>query len=271
MKEIKRKIRMWLKKKQKRFLDVHIVEHCNLNCKSCAHFSPIAEKSCISLDELEKMYKNLQQIYDKFFNSIHLMGGEPLLHPQIEQIIKLSRKYFPETEIQIVTNGIKLLETSENFLETCKKNHIVLYISQYPVAIDYTKICKKLEDSEIQYIISDKIDHFLCYSLDCNGKQNPSESYRKCEYAGFCIQLKDNKLFPCFQSAHIEHINKYFGINFMHEKGDYLDLDFPISKKRFKKFISTPRPFCKYCKMNEQHKVTWEISQKSKEEWISSE
>ena len=267
---MKRKIRMWLKKKQKRFLDVHIVEHCNLNCKSCAHFSPIAEKSYISLDELEQMYKNLQPIYDKFFNSIHLMGGEPLLHPKINQIIKLTRKYFSKTEIQIVTNGIKLMETSEDFINTCKENYIILYISQYPIAIDYTQICKRLEEHKIRYIISDKIDHFLGYSLDYNGKQNPSDSYRKCEYAGFCIQLKHNKLFPCFQCAHIEHINKYFNTNFMYEKGDYLDLDFSISKKSFRKFISTPRPFCKYCKMDEQHKITWGISQKVKEEWISS-
>ena len=262
---------MCFKKNQKRFLDVHIVEHCNLNCKSCAHFSPIAKKSCISLDKLENMYKNLKPVYDKFFNSIHLMGGEPLLHPQIEQIINLTRKYFPNTEIQIVTNGIKLIEVSKTFLEICKKNDIVFYVSQYPVAIDYTKICKKLEENEIQYIISDKIDHFLCYALDCDGKQNPSESYKKCEYAGFCIQLKDNKLFPCFQSAHIEHINKYFGTNFIYEEKDYLDLDFSISKRTFKKFISTPKPFCRYCKMNEQHKVTWKTSKKLKEEWISPE
>lgn len=271
MNKIKRKFKMWLNKHSKRFLDIHIVEHCNLNCKSCAHFSPIAEQSYISLDKLENMYKNLQPIYKKFFKSIHLMGGEPLLHPNIEQIIRLTRKYFPNTEVQIVTNGIKILQKSEYFFETCAKNHIVFYISQYPLAIDYKTICKKLESYGIKFIISKQINYFLCYLLDSTGNQNPVESYKKCEYAGFCIQLKDNKLFPCFQSAHIEHINKFFNTNFIYKEGDYIDLNYPISKRIFKEFISTPRPFCRYCNMSKQHQIKWESSQKSKSEWLMPE
>lgn len=266
MKNIKRKIQLWLNKRSKRFLDIHIVEHCNLNCKSCAHFSPVAEQSCISIDELEKMYKNLQPIYNKFFNSLHLMGGEPLLHPKIAQIIELTRNYFPKTEIQIVTNGIKVLQMPELFWKVCSKNHVTFYISQYPLSIDYQKICEKLKKYRIKFIISKPIDSFICYLLDSKGKQNPSESYKKCEYAGYCIQLKDNKLFPCFQSAHINHINKHFGTNFMYQDGDYLSLDQPISKQMFKQFIFTPRPFCKYCNMNDQHQTTWETSKKAKEE-----
>ena len=32
-------------------LDVDIVSHCNLNCVSCCHFSPLAEPHFLSLDE----------------------------------------------------------------------------------------------------------------------------------------------------------------------------------------------------------------------------
>ena len=29
------------------WLEVHLAEHCNLNCKGCSHFSPLAEKEFI--------------------------------------------------------------------------------------------------------------------------------------------------------------------------------------------------------------------------------
>lgn len=269
MNKLKRKIKMWLSKKTKHFLDIHIVEHCNLNCKSCAHFSPIAKQSYINLEELEKMYKYLKPIFNKFFKSIHLMGGEPLLHPEINRIIKITRDYFPNTEIQIVTNGVKILEMPKEFFELCTKNNVMFYISQYPININYEKILETMKKYQIKVKISKKIDQFLCYRLDTSGSQNPVESYSKCEYAGYCIQLKNNKLFPCFQSAHIEHINKHFNTKFVYQKGDYLELDKPISKKMFKNFINKPIPFCRYCKTNEQYATKWEISNKSKEEWIA--
>lgn len=27
-------------------IEIHIVEHCNLHCKGCTHFSPLAQKEC---------------------------------------------------------------------------------------------------------------------------------------------------------------------------------------------------------------------------------
>lgn len=268
IKVLKNKIKILISKRMKKFLDVHIVEHCNLNCKSCAHFSPLAKPSFIELNELEIMYKNILPIYKYYFKSIHLLGGEPLLHPNIENIIELTRKYFPRTEIQIVTNGIKLLSMPKSFFETCSRNQIVFYISQYPIFKRYEKICNKLEKYKIKYICSEKIEKFLNYFLDEEGKQNPIESYKKCKYGGHCIQLKNNKLYPCFQIAHIKHVNEYFGTNFEHKNGDFLDLEKKISRKEFKKFVLTSKPFCRYCNMDKMCEIKLDVSKKQREEWI---
>lgn len=265
--KIKRKIKSCILKKDWRFLEIHIVEHCNLNCKGCAHFAPIAEKSCISLNKLESMYKNLKPIYNSFFKSIHLIGGEPLLHPEIGKVIELTRKYFPKKEIQIVTNGIKIPKMPEEFFEKCNKNNIVFNISRYPISINYKEICKKLRKYKIKVLISKKIKKFIYYPLDSKGEKNPLESYNKCKYGGKCIQLKDNKLFSCFLSAYISHINKYYGTCFTHQKEDYLMIDRPITKEVFQNFVSTPKPFCKFCKMKESNKFKWQLSTKKKEEW----
>ena len=43
---------MEVNKKQIRFI-VDIVDHCNLNCKGCGHFSPLASKSFLDLETFE--------------------------------------------------------------------------------------------------------------------------------------------------------------------------------------------------------------------------
>ena len=35
----------------------HIVEHCNLNCASCAHYSPLHDKEFLCVEEYKKDYK----------------------------------------------------------------------------------------------------------------------------------------------------------------------------------------------------------------------
>ena len=30
--------------------EVHLVDHCNLNCKGCSHFSPVSEKKFVDVE-----------------------------------------------------------------------------------------------------------------------------------------------------------------------------------------------------------------------------
>lgn len=37
---------------QKPSVNVHVVDHCNLRCRGCVHFAPIAEPRFLDLDDL---------------------------------------------------------------------------------------------------------------------------------------------------------------------------------------------------------------------------
>lgn len=56
-----------------------------------------------------------------------IMEGEPFLHPEVETILRSIRERFPETPIQITTNGILLSDRILDLLEELGK--IELYIS----------------------------------------------------------------------------------------------------------------------------------------------
>ena len=252
-----------------RFIEIHIVDSCNLNCKSCAHFSPLAEPNYIDINDLEKMYKNLSKNHNIHFNRIRLLGGEPLLHQNITNIIILTRKYFPHKRIEIVTNGLLISKMNDTFFKECKNNRIYIYVSQYTKVIDYTNILKILKDNHVKYYISSPVLNFKNYYLDpkaTNKKQN--ENYKNCQYGGKCLQLRNNKLYPCYTIAYIEYLNKFFNMNFKESKDDYIKLDHKISKKEFKKITNKSVPFCKYCNMEKVKNIKWETSKKNKNEWI---
>ena len=95
--------------------EMHVTEHCNLNCKYCNHFSPLAPEEYLSLEEYERDLARLAFLFDGEMQQIKLLGGEPLLHPHIKDFLTLTRQYFPNGIIKILTNGTLLLNMKDDF------------------------------------------------------------------------------------------------------------------------------------------------------------
>ena len=77
-------------------LGIHVAEHCNLNCCGCNHYSPIAKSSFCDLSVLKHSLDKLKSgKVLKMFKSIDLIGGEPLLNPDIVEVFKIVREAGP--------------------------------------------------------------------------------------------------------------------------------------------------------------------------------
>lgn len=85
-----------------------ITGKCNLNCKNCFSSS--------SRNLIEMTLEQIKNILDanKEFKKVDLMGGEPLLHKNIKEIIEEIRKR--NQQPSIYTNGIKLNELPEDIM-----------------------------------------------------------------------------------------------------------------------------------------------------------
>ena len=123
-------------------IDIGIVSHCNLNCKGCNHFSPIIPEEFITLEEFARDIRRLAEILSTKIRKIGLLGGEPLLHPQIADLVRLSREAFPHPEIEIMTNGLLLGKQSEEFWASCRECGVSIEITKYPIDFDYKKVMK---------------------------------------------------------------------------------------------------------------------------------
>ena len=251
--------------------EVHLTEHCNLNCKGCSHFSPLADEEFLEIEAFEKDMARMAQLFGKNdIRMISLLGGEPLLHPQVNDFLRLTVKYFPNMRLQLVTNGLLLSNRSKSFWETCRATGAFIRISHYPIPLDYQALEKKAITEGVELYIEPKQapKNFHKDVYDRLGLQDERLSHSHCEIFGDCCQLKKGKFYPCTNSANIHHFNRFFNLGISLSAGNYIDIYKAQSKDEFIQLITSPIPCCRYCNLNAQElNVKWERSKRNLEEW----
>ena len=253
-------------------IEFHVVEHCNLNCKGCIHFSPLADKSCISPKEYRSDVKRIFELTSGNVQEIHILGGEPLLHPELNKILKLTRSFFKNSEIKLISNGILILSQKENFWQTMKSNDIHLSITKYPLNINYQKISYMTKKYGIKYSFyaPSKENSQWHFPIDLQGTQNEQYSYDNCRKGNNCtnINIIKGKLYMCPISCNIKYFNKYFDKDCKVEPADYLKLNEIKSVDEINEFLSKPTPFCRYCNIDGRtFENQWDITKKEISEW----
>lgn len=251
--------------------ETDIVSHCNLNCKYCNHFSPLCEETFVDVTSLEKDFARLSELAKRRIENLDLMGGEPLLHPEIASIAALARKYF-DGPINIVTNGILLLRMDKTFLTACKTNNIRITVTSYPIKLNKPKIKRVAKTYGVKIKIRSQLadKHTWCrLPKDMDGRQDINKNIRNCLVSNFCIFLKDGKLSPCCLPLVIERFNKYFGKNIEVSNEDFIDIYAVKDISEIFNFLCKPMPFCRYCKLSDwEIGVEWGVSKKEISEWF---
>lgn len=88
---------------------LYITNECNLDCKKCYYRSVHDPKQEITIQNIKKLFQEWK-LYG--LTSIAIGGGEPILHPNIIEIVKLGRElgYF----MAVTTNGTILKNIKPN-------------------------------------------------------------------------------------------------------------------------------------------------------------
>jgi organic radical activating enzyme len=104
---------------------INIVEHCNLRCRSCQHLSPVLPKYAVDPDTLRRDLGTLAASYH--VKVLKLLGGEPLLHPSIVDVIMATRASGVADVIEVWTNGLLLPRVDRRFWDVVNSVRISLY------------------------------------------------------------------------------------------------------------------------------------------------
>lgn len=247
-------------KKQFPRLEIHITDHCNIKCTGCAHFGNIAPERFITLKEFEKDLKTINKKID--YRLLNILGGEPLLHPEIHSIFNIARKIFKNKIITMSTNGILLPTMNEIFWESVRKNNILLRISVYP--INQKNIRKYLELAQKHNVKLQGLWDGRKFYLKKNPQGNSIEEevFSTCD-AKICHQVYKGNLYHCPVSAYGYIYNNYFKNNFYYKEG--IDI-YSNSAEKIVEYIEKPISNCKNCNINAAC-INWKESNLLENEW----
>ena len=191
------------------YIEYHVADNCNLNCKGCLHFAPLVKLNKFPVfDNVKRDFTKLKSIVP-YIDTIRILGGEPLLNPELVSYLKMTRETYPLAEINIVTNGILLQNTNDALMNALKKYNIGVDISVYPPMFNkIDKIVDLLLSQGITVTCTRPITEFFC-PLDKRSGHAKFTNEHHCA----CPNLYDGALYVCYIIAYLRYFNAAFGTN----------------------------------------------------------
>jgi hypothetical protein len=226
------------------YVEYHLVEHCNLSCKGCGHFSPLAAPA---FADPHSFRRDMTQLSKLFVNvdMIRLLGGEPLLHPTPEAFVEIAREIFPATSLWIVTNGTRLKAMPARFWDACRKANVKLQLSLYPPMEKSLGAMQELCSSNAVPLDILRVSTFFL-GANIRGDSDPQAAMKYCRSMFYCPFLKDSRLYVCPIPANVHYFNKKFGTSVAEAAG--IDIfDRAIDGRKILELLDTPVETCRFC------------------------
>lgn len=226
------------------YLEIKIVEHCNLKCKGCSALSNINSPEFMSVDTFEADMKRLRQLFSSI-KDLKLFGGEPLLHPELESFLIVARKYFPDANIIVHSNGLLIPKMKSSLFLLMHKKNIKLEFTQYPpTGLIKRQIIKILEKNGVAYKFRDALYEFQKI-INIKGDYDAEEVYKTCEG---CINLVKGTL-SCGVGWTIKGLEEKYGLGICEDKFQRcVDIySTELNGWEINKFLNAPSNLCKYC------------------------
>ncbi len=251
-------------------IEYHITDHCNLNCASCFHFAPLASEHYCDIETFRKDLIRIKEIIKSERFYIRILGGEPLLHPDVLEFLKVAKSIFSRCSLTLITNGLLLPQQSQEFFDTLDDLNVELEWSKYRPNTQIESIVK--QKSARPYIY----DHTnLTYSyLDFNSTYTDQFLFDHCA-VGNVPTIKDGYLYKCNFVAWLPFLLDYFNLNYPEnydiESARVNLFDEKVTQETLDAFLRVPCDFCKYCIQyddNLYQTIPWRASKRELNEWL---
>ena len=183
------------------YIEINAVKHCNLSCRSCSHSSPIAEKTYIIPTVLGRDLRALSRFLR--CETVRTLGGEPLLHPSLKELLKEIKDSGISTNMCLVTNGTLLQLLDEELAAYIDEVQISLYPLKQPQADKIRREVYRL--TELGMRVELKETSYFREAIAQNRTKNDSiinMVYNSCvsAHAWRYLTVDNGRLYRCPQS-----------------------------------------------------------------------
>lgn len=246
--------------------EIHITDHCNLNCRGCAHFSNISPQWFADPEQYERDMRRMADLFE--VEQIYVMGGEPLLHPEVSRFVELTRVAFPRTRIYLMTNGVLVTRMPPEFWQTLARTRTVLLCDSYPIGLPVDEIDALGRQHGATVEWTEPRDEFFRVPIDPRGGRDATYAYRRCQDYNNCPIVRNGRLYPCAPIAYAEVLADRFDLDGL-AAGEENSVDiFEADGWEALEFMLKPVPWCEHCDFDNVTFQAWGRSRRTLDEWV---
>jgi organic radical activating enzyme len=126
-----------------KYTEIYITNVCNYSCTNCQSLNNFAFKGHQRWKDYEIEYRSLSDRID--IDQIQIIGGEPTLNPDFEKWVSGISDLWPDTKLQIATNGTRLDTLTKDIYQILLKHKGTLWITCHDIQLydgflDFAKI-----------------------------------------------------------------------------------------------------------------------------------
>ena len=144
------------------------IRRCNLSCKYCNEYDDYSKPVPLAV-----MKDRINRLADLGTGIITLSGGEPLLHPELDEIIATMRRR--GVIAGLITNGYLLVPDRIKRLNDAGLDHLQISIDNV-MPDDVSKKSLKVLDKKLQMLSEHALFHVNINSVVGGGIRNPDDA-----------------------------------------------------------------------------------------------
>ena len=238
------------------YLEHVLTDHCNLRCSDCSMHSPFVDPG---FSELGIFRKDLIVISEFLkVDVFRFIGGEPSLHPQLLDFVKVAKNSGISDRVAICTNGAGLQKWDDELFLNLDVIDVSVYIE---TKINYEKLIEfcmtKIEMAREQghnLVVNFNTFDWGFHAMTANEKLDDATTldiWNKCLFKRNCHSFKNGKYYKCGialnKNQYLKNIGIEVDIDFLEEDG--LPLHEPELLDRLKLFLDADKPLktCSFC------------------------
>lgn len=139
-----------------KYSEINITNVCNYSCTNCQSLNNFAFKGHQMWNDYCEEYTNLSKLID--IDQIQIIGGEPTLNPDFEKWVEGISSLWPNSKLQISTNGSRLDKLDTKIYQILKKHKGTLWITCHDA--DLYDSFLEFSTQFLDTIVTDTVDNY---------------------------------------------------------------------------------------------------------------
>ena len=181
--------------------EFHVTEHCNLRCANCCNMSPLVGERTLAIADFEPLVRQLAS--SVVADVVKIMGGEPLLHPDITSVVRVLRASGIGDRVRLFTNGLLLHAMSDAFWESLDELTISTYTSApvKPAVLAMARERARRHDIVLNIKPVDEFSQVLSTSYERDDAK-VAATFQRCWLRHRCMVVRDRRFYTCTRAAY---------------------------------------------------------------------